>query len=297
MSAFGAADSPVDIYDRLGNELGVELLVKRDDLLPFPLAGNKVRKLFAEAEQNAWAPGDVLITNGGVESNHCRTLALMAARLGAHAHLVMHGVPGKEQPALRLLESAGATYDVVLVDEIAQAIEDRVAEHSRMGRTVRVIPGGAHTKAGVESYVDVGYETIREWEPAHVVVASGTGATHAGLHIAGDRLGVPVTGVSIARRGERGIAAVREAVGWVAPECAPSIRFDDRFTDGGYGVTSTSTTDTVALAWRHGLPVDGTYTGKALRGLIAMVGEQAIAPRDRVLFWHTGGLMNHLVSL
>lgn len=43
---------------------------------------------------------------------------------------------------------------------------------------------------------------------------------------------------------------------------------------------------------RHGLITDPTYTGKALHGLVSMIKSGEIEPGSRVLFWHTGGLLN-----
>lgn len=300
MSAPRDWESPVETFDGLSAELGVDLVVQRDDLLPFPLAGNKVRKLHAEAREAGWARGDVLISNGGVDSNHCRTLALMAAKLGAHAHLVLHGEAGsREAGVLRLLTSMGATFDVVSSDEIADTIALRRTEYELSSDTVHVIAGGAHTRAGVQSYIDAGKVGLDAVGPDHVVVASGTGATHAGLHIAARRHAerVVVTGISIARQAERGRAAVMEAVGWVDPDAIESVRFDARFVDGGYARASATTRRVVDWAWRQGLPLDSTYTGKAMRGLVELVREGTIRPGERVLFWHTGGLMNHLATL
>lgn len=301
MNAFEFGDSPLEMDHPLGAEMGIQLVVKRDDLLPFPLAGNKVRKLAYEARSQGWQRRDVLITNGGVDSNHCRTLALMAARLGARAHLVLHGGHDTgESAALKLLASLGATFDVVPSAEIAPTIARARVEFEANGRTVHVIPGGAHTPAGVEAYRDAGLSVMRAHRDLdHVVLASGTGATHAGLHIAATQLGVTalVTGISVARQRERGLAAVVEAVQWVDPAATASVQFDARFVDGGYGQTSSATREAVELGWKYGLPLDATYTGKAMRGLMEMVREGTIARGSRVLFWHTGGLMNHLTSL
>lgn len=298
--SFVSSESPIESFDELGRELGVDLLVKRDDLLPFPLAGNKVRKLMAEASEAGWVTGDVLISNGGVDSNHCRTLALMAARMGARAHLVLHSEGGRRDDApLRLLATMGATYDVVASENIASTIVARRAEFEARNKSVRVIPGGAHTPAGVRAYLSAGSAALKAVRPDHLVVASGTGATHAGLHVAAQNGPRPtvVTGISVARQADRGRKAVMEAVGWVEPSAAATVRFDARFIDGGYANASDATWEVVEWAWKRGLPVDATYTGKALRGVVEMVREGSIQQGEQVLFWHTGGLMNHLVSL
>src|SRR5699024_4604105 len=77
-------------WSNLDRTIGAECWLVRDDLLPFPLAGNKVRKVEAEFTTIPAETG-VLITNGSVDSNHCRTVAMFAAQRGLKAHLVLHG--------------------------------------------------------------------------------------------------------------------------------------------------------------------------------------------------------------
>jgi hypothetical protein len=77
----------------MSSKLGIELYCKRDDLLPWFLGGNKVRKnlriLFGPSFSNDFP--EVLVTNGGAESNHARVCALMAAATGIECQLVLHG--------------------------------------------------------------------------------------------------------------------------------------------------------------------------------------------------------------
>src|SRR5262245_44538018 len=86
--------SPVDRLSRLQAALGdrcPRLLMKRDDLLSFGLGGNKVRKMqLIAAEANA-AGADVLITCGGLQSNHARVTAAAGAALGLRVVLVLNG--------------------------------------------------------------------------------------------------------------------------------------------------------------------------------------------------------------
>jgi 1-aminocyclopropane-1-carboxylate deaminase/D-cysteine desulfhydrase-like pyridoxal-dependent ACC family enzyme len=299
MEPFSAAESPLEVWPALGEPLGIRLLVKRDDLLPFPLAGNKFRKLVAEQRSARWAPGDTLVTNGAVDSNHCRTVALMGRRLRCTVHLVLHTSDGSvphQSIALELLRDLDATFDVVRPDEIASTL-DRAADKASQGK-VHVIPGGAHTPAGVRAYEEATLALAGVVEPDWIVLPSGTGATHAGIAM-GAHTSMPhakVKGISVARPRERGLPAVRECLSWFTNPPAVPIDFDDRFVDGGYGVAGAQTRAAVSLGWRSGLPLDPTYTGKAFRALIDLVGTGEIQHGSTVLFWHTGGLMNHISS-
>lgn len=291
-----AMKAPIHEFKSLGKQLGVELLVQRDDLLPFPLAGNKVRKIFAELDELQARP-DVLITNGGVDSNHCRTTAMIGAQLGYQVHLVLHGDPeqGPDGPkALEMLKLLGATYEVVVPDVIRSAIDRSVSKLEQSGSNVHVIAGGCHTPAGASSYRDAGLAVFREAQPDVVFVASGTGATQGGLIAAAELGSGPsqVIGVSVARTAERGVGPVREAAMWAGAGIADVV-FDDRHRAGGYGQSDERTWEAVRTGWQHGLPLDPTYTGKAFSALLDYARSGQVSGA-RVLFWHTGGLWNYL---
>src|SRR5512135_820539 len=83
--------TPLDEAPRLSRELGVRVLVKRDDLTGFALGGNKARKLeFLLAD--ALAQGaDTLVTGGGAQSNHARMTAAAARKLGMDISMVFFG--------------------------------------------------------------------------------------------------------------------------------------------------------------------------------------------------------------
>src|SRR5712692_5589110 len=85
--------TPLDEMPRLSKELGVRVLMKRDDLTGFALGGNKARKLeFLVAD--ALAQGaDMLVTGGGEESNHARMTAAAARKAGMDVSLVLYGTP------------------------------------------------------------------------------------------------------------------------------------------------------------------------------------------------------------
>src|SRR5437762_1673389 len=81
--------TPLEPLARLSKRMGVELLCKRDDLTGAPLTGNKVRKLeflLADAQERR---ADVVITCGGVQSNHARAAAIAARQVGLDSVLLL----------------------------------------------------------------------------------------------------------------------------------------------------------------------------------------------------------------
>src|SRR3989304_5095784 len=85
------APTPLLKLERLSRELGVELWVKRDDLTGLLESGNKIRKLEFLVGEAFAQRADTLITCGTLQSNCCRTVAAVAARLGLRAVLALKG--------------------------------------------------------------------------------------------------------------------------------------------------------------------------------------------------------------
>lgn len=291
-------ETPIHYLPRISSELGVQVLVKRDDLSPIPGGGNKYRKLMRILSA---LPSDtsVVVTNGDVNSNHCRVLALLAARRGLGCELVLHGQHrvSHAAPNLRLAELSGARIRVVDPSEIANEVSRIAAEREAHGEHVAVIPGGGHSPEGASAFMDAALSAQRSLldqgiKIDKVVHASGTGTTQAGLAVGFASTGIPVWGVSVARRGERGMAPIREAASWLTAQI-PELVFLDDWVGDGYGLTlPAANTTIVRLAEMEGLVLDPVYTGKAMTGLIDLVHFGRIAQRETVLFWHTGGLLN-----
>lgn len=313
-AAFGKAllggleplDTPIERLPGLSRRLGIDLRVKRDDVLG---AGGgskerKAREIFRAAQA---AGATAVITTGGVGSNHCRVVAQWAARLRWPCHLVVHGDPevASASANLRLMSLVGATVELVTPDAIAAQLEAARSRLEGGGHSPVVIPGGGHSPDGVAAYVAAALEAEQQcadarWLPDVVIHASGTGGTQAGLAIgyAAAQRPVYVHGISVARRRERGAFAVSSAAReWCLangrdPEDI-EVLFHDDWVGAGYGHSDQNLEDAIRVAAQEdGLLTDRTYTGKAMQALLSMAEDGRIAPGARVLFWHTGGLVN-----
>ena len=131
------APTPVDELSRLSEALGggCTLLVKRDDAIPFGFGGNKIRKLQLVAAQAIAEGADTLITTGGVQSNHARATASVAARLGLGCVLVANGTAPDRPTANALLDRLlGAEVRYVASREArAPAMEEAASELRKAG--------------------------------------------------------------------------------------------------------------------------------------------------------------------
>ena len=304
--------SPLEPLTRLGARLGVDLRVKRDDLLPVPGGGSKLRAAVAVLDECAARGHDAVVTNGGSQSNHARVIALEAARYNMSCALVLHGDPaalGAPTGNLLLMRLGGADIYIVPSNQIDACIRSAVNRLRAAGRDPAVVPGGAHCLTGTLAYVDAGRELAdqcrtSDWSPDIVVVASGTGATQAGILAGLQRAGLPceVIGVSVARTNPRGTAAVAELYEEACRQLGLPVRPDSvHFLDGwiGAGYEKASAQDLGVIrcaAQTEGLVLDPTYSGKAFHALVDLVHDGAIAPASRVVFWHTGGLVNLLAA-
>jgi len=301
-----ADPTPVHEMPRLRAALGggPKLLIKRDDAIPFGFGGNKVRKLAYVGAEALASGADTLITTGGVQSNHARVTAAVAATLGMRCVLIANGTRPERPTANALLDALlGAEVRYVSSrEERNAAVEAAADEARRAGRIPVVIPLGASTPLGAMGYVRAVGEMLAQVAPPDVIVHAGSsGGTQAGLvtgcalhGIATRVIGVspddPVA--SITNRIRDVIVGMGSLLGvdGATLAAARSIDVNDAFIGDGYGVPSDASREAQQLAARHeGVFVDNTYTAKALAGLIAAVRTGRIPADATVLFWHTGG--------
>lgn len=295
--------TPIEEMARLRAALGARpaLLVKRDDAIPFGFGGNKVRKLALVAADAQARGADTLITCGGVQSNHARATAAMAARLGMACVIVANGPPPARPTANALLDrllGAEVRY-VASRDERATGMTAAADELRRAARSPFIIPLGASTALGAAAYAQAVGEMLDQMPAPDVIVhASSSGGTQAGL-VAGCRvhgLSTRVIGVSAddpapaIEQEVRRLLGDLESLTGSAPGSLSSgvLDVDDRFVGEGYGRPTPASDEALVLTARsEGFFLDPTYTAKAMAGLIARV--RAGTLDGTVLFWHTGG--------
>ncbi len=298
----------LDEAPRLSKELGVRVLIKRDDLTGFALGGNKARKLeFLVADALACG-ADVLVTGGGPQSNHARTTAAAARRLGMDAVLVLTGSqPSEVNGNLLLDQLLAAEIRYTQTDDRAETerILHRVVEELQAsGRRPYLIPLGGSTVLGCISYILAVEELLSqlkhiEIEADSVFITTGSCGTHAGI-LAGmysHNASIPVVGVTVSRSAEecqKRIESLFARTGEFLDQLwqlRPSdIRLKDGYIGAGYGAPTPEGHAAIRLvAQLEGIFLDPVYTGKTMAGLIDTVRRGEIARGSTVVFWHTGG--------
>ena len=299
--------TPLAPAPRLSRALGgPRVWIKRDDLTPVALGGNKLRKLEFLLADAVAREADVVVTSGAAQSNHCVQTAAACNRLGLDCELVLRGDPDTPLRGNLLIDhllGARVHLEPMEMDERNDAAARRASELAAAGRRPYVVPVGGSNALGVIGYAEALFEIAEQasaagFEPSAVVCASGSGGTQAGLVLGAGALGKPfeVHGVSVRRDREalasrvadlasQGAALVRES-----PFTADEITVHDGYVGAGYGELTDGVLEAIKLmAATEGLLVDPVYTGKALSGLIGEVRAGRWRANENVVFVHTGG--------
>jgi len=299
--------TPVDDMVRLRAALGAScprLLIKRDDLLSFAMGGNKVRKMQAVAAEALAGGADMLITCGGVQSNHARVTAATGAVLGLSVVLVLNGEPQSQPTANALLDALfGADMRYVRSrDERGPMMEQIAGELRAAGRRPWIVPLGASTATGAMGFAKgVAELSAAGVRPDVIVTSSSSGGTQAGIIAGAALIGLKTTviGISADDPADSIRAVVRRLLTDVATRLAAradsvgadaEVHVDDTFVGGGYGVSTDASREATELVARcEGIVLDPTYSSKAMAALIARVRRGEFQSDQTILFWHTGG--------
>lgn len=312
--ALACLPTPLQLLGRLSDRLGTgqRLWVKRDDLTGAAISGNKVRKLeFTLAEAQAQG-ADTVITCGGVQSNHCRATAVLGAQLGLKVHLILRGTPEELDPLCGnvLLDAlCGASIELhppAVYTRQFHKLADSALQRSRdAGHSPYWITTGASDAVGVWGYVAACEELQAQFaqhgvENPHIVCASGSGGTQAGL-VAGNalhELGATVWGMAVCddeayftRKVSEDLAAWQQRYNTPFVPAPSDIRVIDAYIGDGYAKASDELLGFIAdVARLEGLLLDPVYTGKAFYGLVNEIQHGRFDGVRDIVFIHTGGI-------
>jgi 1-aminocyclopropane-1-carboxylate deaminase len=310
--------SPVHRLDRLTQHLGgASIWAKREDCNSgLAYGGNKTRKL-EYLVADALAEGcDTLVSIGGVQSNHTRQVAAVAARAGLSCVLIQESWVDWPDPVYdkvgNILLSRLAGADVRLVraefgigikDSWAQALRDVEAAG---GRPYAIPAGASDHPLGGLGFASWAYELAEQEHQLGVffdtiVVCSVTGSTQAGMvagfaALAGRRprrvLGIDASAKPAQTYDQIGRIARQTAtlIGVERELTEDDIHLDDRYHAGTYGIPDVATLDAMRLAARtEGMITDPVYEGKSMAALIDLVSRREIPSDATVLYAHLGG--------
>jgi D-cysteine desulfhydrase family pyridoxal phosphate-dependent enzyme len=308
--------TPLELMPNLSQTIGSDaLFVKRDDCTGLAMGGNKVRQLefyFGDAKSRG---ASVVLITGAVQSNYVRATAAAAAKLGLRCVIQLEDrVKGMASDYHRsgnvLLDRLfGAeihTYpegeDESGADASLVSLAQELTVQGERPYVVHLSPD--HPPLGALGYVEAAEELLnqaddRDIDFRSVVVATGSGQTHAGLLVGLRALGrseVVVYGVCV-RRGAnaqqarvlRCAQAVEQLLGLPGVVGSEDVIVTDQHLGEGYGQTTRESQEAILMAARlEGLLLDPVYTGKAFAGMLSLARSGAFSGRPAV-FMHTGG--------
>lgn len=301
----------IEKLEKISNESGVNIYIKRDDQTGSEISGNKIRKLeysIYEALENGC---DTLITCGGIQSNHARATAAAGIKLGMRAILVLRSDEIPEMEGNYFLDKViGADVRIISSDdyrerrmEIMQKIK---AESDAEGHKAYIIPEGASNGIGSLGYYSAMKE-IKEQEKElgikfdRIVAAVGSGGTYAGLCMGnaeffnGEK---KITGFNVCDDAEffkkRSEEIIEEAQKYLDKSIiikAEEMDIIDGYVGIGYAQSRDEELEFIQkTAKKEGVIFDPVYTGKAMYGMMNEIEKGTFKKGENVLFIHTGGL-------
>ena len=310
----GGGPTPFEALDHLSRvNTGAKIWAKRDDVQGLAFGGNKVRQLeyyFGQAQAEG---ADTILITGAVQSNFCRLTAAFAAKLGMECHLQLEERVATNNPLYR--ESGNVVIDRMLgahlhsyasgedeagADRALEELADKLRAKGRKPYVIHLAPG--HAPWGALGYIHCAEEILEDAaragiELSHVVVPSGSGATHAGLLYGLRALGsdVPVTGVCVRRptslqkpRIETRCEDMARLLEMPNPVKPDDVVTNERFFGPGYGKINYPTERAILMGARtEAMMLDPVYAGKCMAAALNIAGT---SPLDgHILFIHTGG--------
>ncbi|MCI6033010.1 D-cysteine desulfhydrase family protein [Fusobacterium varium] len=301
----------IEKLEKISNESGVNIYIKRDDQTGSDMSGNKIRKLeysIYEALENGC---DTLITCGGIQSNHARATAAAGIKLGMRAILVLRSDETPEMEGNYFLDKViGADVRIISSDDYRERrmeiMEKIKAESDAEGHKAYIIPEGASNGIGSLGYYSAMKE-IKEQEKElgikfdRIVAAVGSGGTYAGLCMGnaeffnGEK---KITGFNVCDDAEffkkRSEEIIEEAQKYLDKSIiikAEEMDIIDGYVGIGYAQSRDEELEFIQkTAKKEGVIFDPVYTGKAMYGMMNEIEKGTFKKGENVLFIHTGGL-------
>jgi D-cysteine desulfhydrase len=288
----------------------VEIFIKRDDLTGAPLSGNKVRKLDFVLSDAASRQADTLITCGGIQSNHARATAVLAAQLGMQSILVLRGSPQAVPQANLLLDKlVGAHIRYITPDEYRRVLplmEQIASEEAKYrGRKPYIIPEGASNALGSCGYIRAAQE-IKDQQQAlgvefdAIVIPVGSGGTIAGLLMGKKLYGLrsDIIGICVCDTADYFTHKIFDIAAEARERFGNDFRIDredihilEDYVGAGYAKSMPQEIEVMLqVARTEGIILDPVYSGKAMNGLLSELRCDRLKEYKKILFIHTGGI-------
>ncbi len=316
MEKYNIANLPTKIYklENFSKELNANVYIKRDDQTGTEISGNKIRKLEYLVKDAIEKGCNLLITCGGIQSNHCRATVATATMYGMKSAVLLRI---SDQPPVVgnyfLDKLLGADVKFCTREEYSnhrgEIMEAMADEYRKQGYKPYVIPEGASNAIGTLGYYNCMEEILKQEKELGItfntiVVATGSGGTYAGLYLANEvkKLGKRVIGMAVCDDTEY-FTNIAHNIATEALQYLPEhkdavldragIEINDKYVGIGYALSRPEELEFIKkFARQNCVILDQVYTGKGMYGLYNELqpGGNINPENNNILFIHTGGL-------
>jgi len=290
------SDSPLQpLQSPFLKRSGIQLLIKRDDLIHPQFGGNKWRKLkynLIHAKNNNF---NTLITFGGAWSNHIYACAAAGKQFGFKTIGIIRGEKHTALNAtLSFAEACGMQLHYVSRAEYRQKHEDLFQQklYEKFGNVYILPEGGSNHLAmkGCEEIVDeINHQPGKPFDV--ICCASGTGATLAGIasKITDNQNAIGFSALKggdfLTKEVSQFLAKTKQTTNW---------RIEDRYHFGGYAKINEELIQFIKhFKKEHDIMLDAVYTGKMLYGLLQMIKQGHFKAGTKIIAIHSGGLQGN----
>lgn len=294
MINLGNFPTPVEKLENISKKYDKNIFIKRDDFSGIELTGNKIRKLEYIFDYVIKEGYDGVITEGAIQSNHCRATAGASSKLNLECHLVLSG---KEPEIIEgnyfYDKILGANIHIVEDENMRKTKMEEIKEKS--DKKLFIIPTGASTPLGSLGYVDSFKELKEQVDDIDLLVVTvGSGGTYGGLYkgIKDSDMDIDLLGISVSESSEFFEEEIKKILKGIDEKIDTSdIWIDDNFVGRGYGLTTKEELEKIGdIAKCEGIIFDPSYTGKAFIGLLDYLEKDKLKEYENIVFIHTGGI-------
>lgn len=287
----GIASSPLQIIaDKWLEEKGIQLYIKRDDLLHQQVQGNKWRKLKYNLIKAQALGKNTLLTFGGPYSNHIYATAAAAKLFGFKSIGIIRGEEPKE-PSYTIRFAASQGMELQYVDRTTYRNKDN-AEYLQMQKAqypnAYIVPEGGTNPYALQGVAELVGELDVPFD--YLCSACGTGGTLAGL-VAGLKGEKQLLGFSSLKGDDALTAQINSLVQQYAGTSYHnySVNFDYHF--GGYAKVKPELIDFIkSFKQQHNIQLEPVYTGKMMYGIYDLIKQNYFPKGSTIIVVHTGGL-------
>lgn len=303
--------TPIFPLSYIKNELkDIKIFIKRDDYTGTEVSGNKVRKLEFSLKEAMDLKSNVIITCGGIQSNHCRATASIAASLGLKSHLILRGSETTPSDGNFFLDKLfGANITFIDNDDYSnhrgQIMDSIKNQYESKGEKAYIIPEGASNGIGMFGYYNAFLEILEQEKSLGIsfdtiCITEGSGGTYAGLYAANEILNKKkkIMAFNIYNKNADAKGEIKKIIeeALLIGRSDHKINYDNVLVNSdyvgeGYGICSKENIEFIKeFAQKTGIVLDPVYMGKAMYGLFSELRKQDHIFSGNVLMIHTGGL-------